>query len=277
METIVIADCGSTSVDWAVLTGDKVSRLSTEGFNASALSADEVERMLQPAAADIAHADVIRFYGAGCREGEPSLRVERALRRMTHAASVTVRSDIYASIDATAPDGEAIVSILGTGSNSCRVADGRIAESIRSAGFILGDDGSGAAMGRELMGEYIGGRLPADLTARLEADYGITPDEVIYRVYRRPRANAFLGSFAPFLAANATDEAIDRIISGQMRRFVDHNIARLTGHETLPCHFTGSVAVYFEPQLRKAMEGVAAVGKIIKSPLEEIVANHLRR
>lgn len=268
---IIIADCGGTSADWAMIRGEKIDRFRSEGFNASAVTGDEIISRLAPVTERLSGADEIRFYGAGCRPGAPTEAVKSALHHLTGCIDITVGSDLEAAIQAVAPEGEAIVSILGTGSNSCRTSDGTVINRVRSAGYILGDWGSGAAMGRELMGEYIAGRIPPQTCIILENRYGLTPDLVIEHTYRGERPNAWLGSFAPFLAENITDPFIRAIVSRQMQRFVNYNIIPLIGNEPVTCHFVGSIASNFGQPLRRAMKNVGEVGDIIASPLDAIV------
>ncbi len=268
---IIIADCGSTSADWAVISDMKVDRFRTEGFNASATGTEDIARHLAPAATHLKDAAEIRFYGAGCLPGVATERVIHALNSLTDCTDITVGSDIEAAIQAVAPHGEAIVSILGTGSNSCRTSDGKVINRIRSAGYILGDWGSGAALGRELMGEYMAGRIPTHLRNLLESNYSITPDSVIEHTYRGERPNAWLGSFAPFMAENIADPFIAAIVNSQMERFVSYNIIPLIGKKPVTCHFVGSIAAGFGPQLRHAMKNVGEVGNVIASPLDAIV------
>ncbi|MDE5785855.1 MAG: hypothetical protein K2H98_04915, partial [Duncaniella sp.] len=201
MNTLIV-DCGSTSARWALFENAAVNPviITTAGFNASALGTEEIISVISPAADMIGRADEIRFYGAGCRKGDPAERVAAALAAIAPHAKISAAADIYAAIHALAPDDTALVAIAGTGVNAVVASCGEIIDSVTSTGYILGDYGSGAALGRSLMECYVSGRMPDDLRHDLEAEYGITPGSVIDAVYRGQSPRSFLGSFAPYVA-----------------------------------------------------------------------------
>lgn len=271
MSTIVIADCGSTSVDWAVLNQGSVTYYHSPGFNASQATPEQIRHCLDNLPFDLADAQEIKFYGAGCRPGQSSDTVKRILQLISPKATITVNSDLYLAIDATAPCSEAIVAILGTGANSCRVADGKVMRSVRSAGYILGDHGSGAALGRELLGLYVTGQLSAPLSHALEKECSANPDIIIEKIYHEPRANTYLGSFAPFILRHISSEEIHAIVASQMHRFVETNIKPLLSDSTVECNFVGSIAEIFRPQLLEAINGIAPVANITSDPLSLLV------
>ncbi|MDE6485466.1 MAG: hypothetical protein K2L14_08740 [Duncaniella sp.] len=265
MKTL-IADCGSTSARWALFDSAGKSApaatVTTPGFNASALGVDEIKRVITPAADIIGSANVIRFYGAGCRKGEPSERVAEALAAFAPEAGITVMPDIYASIHALAPDDTALVAIVGTGVNAVVASHGEIIDYVTSTGYILGDHGSGAALGRSLMDMYVSGRLPETLKKALEAEYGITPSSVIDSVYRGTSPRSFLGSFAPFLLRNAGDPAIAGLLDNSFSTFVSVSLLPLLTRHHVDIRLSGSIAFHFRPYIEKSLAALMPEARI---------------
>ncbi|MDE6416601.1 MAG: hypothetical protein K2K68_06210 [Duncaniella sp.] len=251
----LITDCGSTSARWAMFDGHSARPviITTSGFNASALGIEEIKRVIAPAVEIIGNADVIRFYGAGCRKGEPSERVAAALASFAPEARITVLPDIYASIHALAPADTALVAILGTGVNAVVASRGEIIDAVTSTGYILGDHGSGAALGRSLMDMYVSGRLPAALEEALEAEYCITSASVIDSVYRGPSPRSFLGSFAPFLLRNAAHPVIAGLLSDSFDTFVRVSLLPLLDRHDVDIRLSGSIAFHFRAHIEDAL------------------------
>ncbi len=278
----LIVDCGATSARWMLYdpAGGKapVETLTTDGFSVASLDAEEITLRLSAAQAVISKARKIIFYGAGCLPGAGQRRVETAFGAINPDAEVSAYSDIYASIHALAPRGKAIVSIMGTGVNAVVVENGAIIDSVRSTGYILGDYGSGAALGRELMERYVSGRLPRHLADSLEADYGITPGSVIEEVYRGDAPRAFLGSFGPWLSMNKADGYVAGLLSTSFCNYARVSLLPLWERHHAAIMLSGSVAYYFRNEVISAITEVipsARVASIIRSPLEHFNADKL--
>lgn len=253
---ILIADCGSTSARWALhdtLQPGELTVITTSGFNASALDTDAIAALIAPVAQMARMADEIRFYGAGCRAGEPSERVAAAFATIAPDARITVAADIYAAIHALAPADTAIVAILGTGVNAVVASQGEIIDAVPSTGYILGDYGSGASMGRTLMGLYVSGRLPLDLQRSLESDHGITVAAVIDSVYRGAAPRAFLGSFAPYILSHDAHPLIAKLIEDEFTKFVNVSLRPLYERHKADIRLSGSIAAHFRHHISAAI------------------------
>lgn len=190
---IIIADAGSSKVEWGVVDAATGARtFETPGINAVMLGEEELRRAFGEALRGL-QADAIYYYGAGCATEAVCAKVERALPR---APRVEVASDMLGAARALCGRGPGLVLILGTGSNSA-LYDGRaLTANMPPMGFIVGDEGSGASFGRRLLREvYRTGRLRTELESRLGLGYG----DILERIYRRPEANRFLASLMPFI------------------------------------------------------------------------------
>ena len=272
MKYQLLADSGSTKTDWLVLRGsDRVQRFSTQGINPYMLDTEEMVQILRTELLPHLEAtsfSAVEFYGAGCR-GEQCERVRAALLSVLVADQVLVASDMLGAARALCGKETGIVCILGTGSNSC-LYDGReIIENVSPLGFILGDEGSGAVLGRRLLGDVLKKQLPESIIQSFFEDYPITTDEIIRRVYRETFPNRFLAGFCPFLSRHRFEAAIHALLVEEFSRFFTRNVANY-GKKDLPVHFVGSVAYYFREELEQAAVRTGfRLGNIQKAPWDQ--------
>lgn len=271
----VIADSGSTRTEWVFADENGVQTLSTAGINPVHMPAAEIESLLVK---ELHHPEegvsAVYFYGAGCipsRCGE----VARVLRRFFGANEVAVESDLLGAARGLLGRSPGIACILGTGSNS-GLYDGRaIVRNTRPLGYILGDEGSGADLGKRLLGNLLKGLLPDDLAEAFDKEYVLEYDEVIEKTYRQPGTNRFLAGFCPFLSQRIEHPAVRKIVEEAFSAFVERNLLAYEGVRELPVSFTGSVAFHFREPLRKVLadHGLTA-GKIERSPMEGLIQYH---
>lgn len=273
----LIADCGSTKTDWAVCSEGVIHRrFLTSGFNAIVTPECEIERVIReevaPNVGGMSFGGVF-FYGAGCADAESCGVVERLLRAALDCGTVEVVSDLLGAARALFGDREGIACIFGTGSNSCHY-DGRgIVENVSPLGFILGDEGSGAVMGRKLVGDILKRQLSPEICRAFDDDYGLSRSEIIRRVYREPSANRFLASFAPFLKRHISDPGIARLVEGSFEEFFRRNVEAYPAG--LPVGAVGSIAHHFQPQLHRAATTFGRpLTSVIPAPLEALAAYH---
>ncbi|MBR1732827.1 MAG: ATPase [Alloprevotella sp.] len=275
----MIADSGSTKTDWLLLTdAGEAASCATTGFNPFMMSEAEILNLLrtgllpqlpQPPAS-------IHFYGAGCRD-EAAQTVRRALQAAfaLPAAACHVASDLLGAARALCGAEPGIACILGTGSNSCLYDGTAILGNVSPLGYVLGDEGSGAVLGRRLLGDFFKGQLPADVAVRFVEEYpDLTVSEAIRRVYREPFPNRFLASFAPFLGRHREYPALRQLVRSEFLRFFQRNVAQYARPD-LPVHFTGSIAFFLQAELRVvASESGYRVGRIFRSPMEGLQRYH---
>ena len=265
----LIADSGSTKTDW--LIGNE--RVSTQGINPIhqdddtilAILNDELIPQLTPLTS---HLKVIRFYGAGVRP-EQEERIRRLLAQaFPNATSIEAKSDMLGAARALCGKQEGLACILGTGANSCLFDGEHIIQNTPPLGYILGDEGSGAVMGRMFLNALYKNRLYHNAKEEFEQHFNLSMPDIIDRVYRQPMANRWLASLCPYIHEHLEEPTVEDVVVHNFRLFISHNLAPYR-RPHLPINAVGSVAYFFKPQLEQAAadEGYI-VGRILRSPLD---------
>ena len=276
---ILIADCGSTKIDWCVLNGkEKVAQVFTCGMNAMMLTEEEmfetIKKELVPQLNGMEITEVY-YYGAGCLFENVCNNVRNAIKRnIPTAEKIEVQSDLLAAARALCGDKPGIACILGTGSNSCYYDGGKIVQNVSPLGFILGDEGSGACLGKLLVGDILKNQMTPELKEKFLSQFNLTPADIIDRVYRKPFPNRFLASLSPFLAQNLNEPCVHNLVLNSFKSFLKRNVMQYdyTSHEV---HFIGSVAYYYKDVLAQAADEMGIrLGTILKSPMEGLIAYH---
>ena len=271
----IIADSGSTKCTWLLTDGVHTREVRTRGINAVQHSPEQIREALAelpPCGA----AEAVYFYGAGCGRTFPdaTAKMVRALSERFGAEHVEAESDLLGAARALWGRGEGIACILGTGSNSCLCRDGEILKNVPPLGYVLGDEGSGAVLGRNLVNGIFKGHIP--LKEEFLAAHGLNYEEIIRRVYREPYANRFLASFAPFIRAHIDRPEIRELVLRSFRDFASRNLSRYPAE--LPVSLLGGVAAHFEALLREALEAEGRrVETIVESPAEGLLKYHYGR
>ena len=269
----IIADSGSTKCTWLLTDGVHIREVRTRGINAVQHSAEQIREAL----AELPPCDgvtSVRFYGAGCGETFPeaSEKLRRELEAHFGTTDITVESDLLGAARALWGRGEGIACILGTGSNSCLCRDGEILKNVPPLGYVLGDEGSGAVLGRNLVNGIFKGHIP--LKEEFLAAHGLNYEEIIRRVYREGMANRFLASFTRFVARHIDRPELDELVCEAFCAFVRRNLAHYPADAEVSA--LGGVACHFERQLRHvlATEGLRA-GRIVETPDEGLLNYHI--
>ncbi len=279
---ILLADSGSTKTDWGLVENGKlVKRLRTSGMNPFQMSeeaiTEEIKTHLVPELPGTV-LDEVHFYGAGCTKEKQPI-VERALRaNLTINGECEVASDMLGAARGICGHKPGIACILGTGSNSCSYDGKNLVKNVSPLGFILGDEGSGAVLGKLLVGDVLKNQMPEAIIKRFFEKYKLTSADIIDRVYRQPKPNTFLASFVPFLEENIDEPKIYNLVKESFRSFLRRNVMQYDGWQTLPIGFNGSIAkIYKKPLLEALEEEGMHLGRIIQAPMEAMVEYHVEK
>lgn len=276
----LIADSGSTKADWVLIDeqGKTQGEYSTMGFNPFFHDAGTVQSALSENQGLNKIADQVEnvfFYGAGCSSPERNQRIAEGLESVFKQADVSVDHDLTAAAYATAGNEECIACILGTGSNSCYFDGEYVHDDIPALGYILGDEGSGSYYGKKLLTAFLYKKLPKRIHENLRDGYKLTKESIFENVYMKPNANVYMASFAKFLSDNREDNFVQELITNGMLEFIAVHVCRFDNYRSLPVHFVGSIAHYFEDVLREvAQRRFVNVGQIIKQPVYSLAKHH---
>lgn len=277
---VLIADSGSTKIDWCLLNGKKkVAQIFTTGMNALLMTEEEMaECIMNELMPSLRGYDVteIYYYGAGIISDEIKNQVINALKRnMPHVNKIEVDTDLLAAARALCQREPGIACILGTGSNSCYYDGERVVDNVSPLGYILGDEGSGAVLGKLLVGDVLKKQLPEHLCEKFLKEYNLDRNTIIDRVYRKPAANRFLAQFAPFLEHNIDEPSIKAIVMRSFTDFFTRNVANYPNYKELPCNFVGSIALLQKDTLVEAASKLGiTIGTIIQAPMEGLIKYH---
>ena len=277
---ILIADSGSTKTDWCLIenNGNEIS-FSTEGYNPCYMSSEEIEKSISKSLPfDVACNKVkkVHFYGAGCYEDKFPVMTQ-ALQKIFSNAEFEIAMDLLASARALLGDSPGFAAILGTGTNSCLYDGKKITMNVDSMGFIMGDEGSGAYIGKRFLGDYIRGYMPAEVKERFWNDYRITPDELIDRIYTKPMANRFCSSFCKYIRENMPKhEYYTRIVEDSFRDFFRNIVCGYPDFNKYLFNCVGSIAFYFRDILENiASEFDMEMGTILSCPMDGLKKYHV--
>ncbi|MGI6572551.1 MAG: ATPase [Fermentimonas sp.] len=274
---ILIADSGATKTDWCLIQGgEMIHRYKGKGISPVFQTREEIRQELQEGVLpQFKEANIrsIHFYGSGCLPEKVPV-VKEALDASFPLNSIEVHSDLIAAARALCGNEPGIACIMGTGNNSCEWDGRRVIKQIPALGFILGDEGSGASLGKQLLADALKERLTKGLKEALFEEYQLTPALVIDKVYRQPFPSRFLASLSPFLLKHIDDPTIYRIVRGSFSDFLERNVMKYDYRKN-NVHFVGSIAWHHETTLREvASEKGIKVGKIRSSPMEGLITFH---
>ncbi|MDE6049336.1 MAG: ATPase [Paramuribaculum sp.] len=276
----LIVDSGSTKALWILLDGNgKAQRFESSGMNPALLCEEDIVASVTnriPPQIKGLPVSKVWFYAAGCRGERESEAICRALTSIWKSATSFAGSDILGAARAVCGNSPGVVSILGTGSN-CAVyspTEGIVA-STPPLGFILGDEGSGADIGKTIVNSALKGIWSGELKAKLLSDLSLTQDDIIERVYRNPEPNRFLASLALWAKANIDNREVEECIVNRLSAFICRNIKPLGNADRLPAGFVGSIAAEFEPQLKYAAQlHSIEISRIVKAPDKGLIIYH---
>ncbi|MFZ1236503.1 MAG: ATPase [Prevotella sp.] len=276
---ILLADSGSTKTDWCLVeNGQAIKTIKTGGTNPFFQTEDEISSeiltSLVPQLPSTTIEDVF-FYGAGCTPEKQPILANALKRHLNVTGKCEVASDMLAAARSLCGHRPGIACIMGTGSNSCAYDGEKVTKNVSPLGFILGDEGSGAVLGRTLVGDILKNQMPQDIIDKFNVKYHLTNADIIERVYRQKLPNRFLASFVPFLAENIQDHAVYNLVLESFQRFLVRNVKQYDNWNSLPIGFNGSIAYYFQKPLEDALEQQGMhLGRIIQAPMEGLVAYH---
>ncbi len=278
----IIADSGSTKTAWYIQNGDSYKYVNTQGINPFQMSGKKIMDVLYDELVhelpDTHDVNEVFFYGAGCTP-EKCPTVQSAIRSVIPEAKIFVGSDMLGAARALCGNNSGIVAILGTGANSCYYNGKEITMNVSPLGFILGDEGSGAYIGKRLVGDCLKGQLTDKVKKLFLSETHETSATIIQKVYREPLPNRFLASLSPFCARHREEQCIHDLLIDCFQQFFIRNIYAYTdvNPSERTVNFVGSIAHFYRQELTEAANALGyQIGKVIRTPLDGLVEHHMK-
>ncbi|MEO7767578.1 MAG: N-acetylglucosamine kinase [Ferruginibacter sp.] len=278
MSIKLIADCGSTKSDWCLIDGKKKKNIITQGISPYFLNSRQIESLIQLELKNKLRGiepTEIFYYGTGCSNPGNVKIVKKALSDVFSQAKIFINHDLMGAAKALCGDQKGVACILGTGSNSCYYNGKRIVKNSPGLGFILGDEGSGAFLGKKVVQYFLYKTYDPDLMDRFNAKYNTNAEEILEAVYKMPLPNRYLAGFVPFLFENRGHFMIENIIEDAFNEFFYQHVYKYKESWTMPVNFIGSVAYGFRDVLKTMCDTYELqLGKVLKSPMDGLIRYH---
>jgi glucosamine kinase len=276
---ILIADSGSTKTTWCLADAENKTKefILTSGINPYYQHEHEIlEKLENEFTSEKSCIEAIYFYGAGCTSPSVNQVVAKPLSGFFKTEDVQVSTDLMAAARALCGHLPGIACILGTGSNSCFYDGKDIAKQVSPLGFILGDEGSGAVLGKTLLSDILKKQLPEKIISLFFEEYPVSPAEIMENIYRKPFPNRYAAQFSRFLYFHIEETEIRNLIMKAFRAFFTRNVLQYPEAFQYQVHFSGSIAWYFQDLLKETADSVGLkTGKIMQDPIEGLVDFHL--
>ena len=275
---ILIADSGASKTDWRFIHNDgQITQAQTIGFNpyyqSSEILETDIREVLLPQFKQEVHE--VYFYGSGCSADKNRKIVRNVFEKHFRDAHIEIWHDLLAAARALCGNEPGIACILGTGANSCYYDGKGIVHNVSSLGFIMGDEGSGAYLGKKLLADYLRKDLPEKLWDRLVQRYELDKNQILDRVYKQAMPGRFLASFSKFIFQNIKEPYCHQLVYDSFEKFFKKNVLKYSEHSDRPIHFSGSVAFYFANILRQVGNDLnLSVKNVIESPIAGLTLYH---
>jgi len=279
MPVRLIADSGATKCEWCVLeNGKKKKTIYTQGISPYFLSGPQIiallEKELLPKLKKITVQEIY-FYGTGLGNPNNIKIVKSVFKKLFPKSKTEVQNDLLAAARALCGKSKGIACILGTGANSCFYNGRKMVKNSPGLGYILGDEGSGAYLGKKVVQYYLYNTYDEELKARFEKRFMVTPMEILENVYKKPLANRYLASYAIFLAENRGHYMIENIIEDGLNDFFFTHLYKYRESWTHPIHFVGSIAFGFKDVLKELCNTYELeLGRVLKAPMQGLIEYH---
>lgn len=274
----LIADSGATKAEWCLVKDNKRKTIFTQGISPYFLSTEQirelVENELLPLLKKVSVNEIF-YYGTGCANPTNAKSVKKALQQVFPGSAVTVNHDLMAAARSLCQHQKGIACILGTGSNSCFYNGKKIIKNSPGLGYVLGDEASGAYLGKKVIQHYLYKTFDDDLVARFDAKYVTNATEILENVYKKPLPNRYLATFTMFLAENRGHYMIENIIEDGLNDFFFTHLCKYKEAWNLPVNFVGSVADGFKDVLQQLCQSYEfELGTVLKNPMQGLVEYH---
>ena len=278
---ILLADSGATKCEWCLAeTKKRTKTVFTQGISPYFLDTTQIESILRtellPGFKKAPVIDAVYYYGTGCSNPENIKIVKKAIAKVFPGSEIEVTDDVTGAARALCKDEKGMACILGTGSSACYYNGKKIVKNSPGLGYILGDEGSGASLGRKVLQYYLYNTFDEELRYKFDAKYATTRAEILENVYKKPLPNRYLASFTLFLAENRGHYMVENIIEDELNDFFFTHLCKYTESWKLPINFVGGVSFAFSDIITDLCHSYEfEQGIILKNPMEGLIQYHV--
>ena len=274
----LIADSGATKCEWCLLENGKSTIIQTQGISPYFLTLEQIISLLQneiiPKIKN-KNVDEIFFYGTGLSNKNNMAIIKKAFKKVFNKTTIEINDDLLAAARALCGNDKGIACILGTGCNSGYYNGNKIVKNSPGLGYILGDEGSGAYLGKKVIQYYLYKTFDDELMTRFEKDFNTNKNEILESVYKKPMPNRYLASFTSFLVDNRGHYMIENIIEDGLNDFFFNHLCNYGESWTMPINFIGSVSFGFRDVLKELCNSYEfELGKVLKKPMSGLIHYH---
>jgi len=274
----LIADSGATKAEWCLLKNGRKKTLFTQGISPYFLNTEQIYQLLEKELKPLLRKEEIHeiyYYGTGCANPLNARSVKKAISKSFSGAKVEVTHDLMGAARALCGRDKGVACILGTGANSCYYNGKKILKNSPGLGYVLGDEGSGAYLGKKVIQYYLYGTFDDELRGRFDLTYTTNASEILENVYKKPLPNRYLAGYARFLADNRGHYMIENIIEDGLNDFFFTHLCKYREAWSLPIHFAGSIAFGFKDVLQQLCNSYEfELGRVMKNPMEGLIEYH---
>lgn len=279
---ILIVESGSTKADWCIIrSSGKAEIFQTKGWNPLHLTFDDMNQMLNSySQLQNLHDDFVQvhFYSPGVVVEESIVLLNAVFTNHFNNAEIYIESDMLAAARAVYNSKPLFVSILGTGSNTAFYDGCEIEQTTPSLGFILGDEGSGAALGKDLLKAYLYKQMPRDVYENFSRTYSVSKELVLKSIYKQKFPNRFLASYVPFLVENKEHLFVKELVRKQIQLYIDNHLKTIPNGTDYPIVFVGSIGYFFQNSIKELLKKNGFLEPCFtRSPIHGLVEYHTNR
>lgn len=280
---ILIADSGSTKTDWRLIDAYKqIHQYATSGISPYFQTSEEIasqlkSELLPKIDSQLLTNDLeINYYGTGCAHDEKKEVVAAALKINFENAVIHIDSDMLGAARALCGKNSGIAAILGTGSNTCFYDGKNSVANTPSLGYVLGDEGSGAHIGKTFIQAFLNNELPESIKNNFIARNSVSQAIILDNVYKKPYPNRYLASFSKFVFQNIKEQYLMDLVINCFEQFFEKHICKYPNYRTVPLNCVGSVAFYYSKILKHVAEkNNVTIGTILESPIAALSLYYL--